>query len=287
MEKGKSILRWTLQIFFILFIWIFVLAYFAWFWVAPDSNFYLGLPLLVFYILLALLYQITKARLWIKLILLIPVTFVWIANPFYMVKAFPMFNTMAFYNKTLYVVTSQSDFFEPQYAWVQLRSWKWGLIPKMENLGHAWGILRFVYDKETKVVRLLRNAGGGEILVFTDDGKHTRRYEFEIEHQNHDYYLSKVCLVWGKSSYGYSCESYEWMFYQCDTNNISCVALPFKYTGWEWDGELEINDSTGEVDFIIWQYSDTAETVTVLVYSYGTISRCYVDGCEILNQPFP
>jgi hypothetical protein len=288
MENSDAI-KYLIQYFLRLSIIIFVVVYSIWFLLTPleyypYGNFSAGLIAFLIFAVFSGLSWITKSRSCLGTVFLIFAVSFWLINFWITINTFPSIEAVNYRNGTIYVLTYSHDLLEPQYDGFDITRWKWGLLPEMAGLPGAGGF-KFVYDEQSKVAGIVQGSGGTEWLIYTDDGKEPRGYYSGLKYDGYLYYLSDDCLSLTKKEYGYSCDSYKYTIYQCALDNTSCIALPMQYIGTEQGGNLELNNSTGDLEFSVGYYSKTWKYVYSLVYSYGDHPRCYVEGCEIIEQP--
>lgn len=133
---------------------------------------------------------------------------------------------------------------------------------------------RIIIDKQNKEVSIFQD--GTSSLVYTD-GKNPRAYTGTGgKLRDHSYYLSEQCNNLNNDKGFYECESYTYIPYKCNIKGIMCKAIPIQYTV-DYSGSYywAENDSKNEISL----YDDN----DVLIFTYGTHSRCYVDGCIILQ----
>jgi len=135
-----------------------------------------------------------------------------------------------------------------------------------------------IVDEQNNEVSLLGYRG----LVFTD-GENPRSYSPPAaEFKNHIYQFSDECNNFNNNKGYYSCDSYTYQLYECDTNYKSCGSLPVQYTVRDFDALLVIeeNEETSEINV----YDDWDDNPNrKLIFTYGEHPRCYVEGCEILK----
>lgn len=135
---------------------------------------------------------------------------------------------------------------------------------------------RLMIDKTTdpneiNVIRV--SYDGDEVLEYTY-GIQPRYYGCSPAKLNdHLYYLTYPVYI----------EYYKltiFTLYECKLDNTSCKKLPIQYTGTGRSKETVADETTGEINVFIhdkWG-RDT------LVFTWGENPRCYVDGCEILED---
>ena len=118
----------------------------------------------------------------------------------------------------------------------------------------------------------------GERMIYTD-GENPREYVRYTYAQlgDHLYFLSKErhkvndCKT-------ILCDVYTYTLYECKLDYTSCIPLPIQYTeNYDVGIVLEANESFNEI-VALDEDNDT------LIFTYGEHPRCYVEGCEILEE---
>lgn len=283
MEKVKNGFRWVADNFFVISIAVFILADSTWFWLRRGvANSNLGYFLLLIYAIFAIFYWKMKPRSYFRTALLILTALSWLANISYTILSSPTVEDIAYHNRTAYILVANHNFMEQPYTWFTLAKWKWGHVPETKGIyvTGSLGHVNFVYDEETKVVGVVGFFG----LAYTD-GEPPRDYENGPEYKGYKYYSSRECIkLTGGSKY--HCETYRYTIYKCNLQNTGCIQIPVEYIGTEWISDLTFNEGTRELGFSVERRGDhPADDMVILVYSYGPIPRCYVEGCEILDAP--
>jgi len=136
-----------------------------------------------------------------------------------------------------------------------------------------------IVDEKNNEVSLLGYIG----LLYTD-GENPRSYDQPAsEFKDHIYQFSDECNDFNKNKGYYSCGSYTYLLYECDMNYKSCVSLPVQYTVQDY-GILLVIEGNEETDEIS-AYNDWDDNPNrALIFTYGEHPRCYVEGCEILEE---
>jgi len=284
MEKSKNSNSAT-PTFIKLYVLVLIPVYLAWFLFDPFRNYIISLILLflscAFFLLSLGAKQLTPRLYDLSLIPTILFGFVHLA---FAISTFPSFEGITIHNAAVYFLTYSHDAIEAQYEGFQLTKIKWGPMYETSSLPGRYGNMGFTYDELTGNVGIVRDFGGRRNLVYTDNGRDSRNYESGLEYNTHMYYSSSQCIEKTSGKWN-PCKTYRYTIYQCNMDNMSCAAIPFQYTGVEWVGYLEYNESNSEIDFIIERYPSDAADQVILVYSYGPTPRCYVEGCETLRTP--
>lgn len=134
---------------------------------------------------------------------------------------------------------------------------------------------KIIIDDQKKEVSLFNETTLG--LMYTD-GENPRAYTGNggILH-DHLYNLSETCNNFNDDDGYYKCETYTYVPYKCNMKSILCESIPIQYEedyyGYYYWVE---NESTNEISL----YNED----DILIFTYGTHPRCYVDGCKILKQ---
>jgi hypothetical protein len=200
------------------------------------------------------------------------------ASILYPILFYPVILDEAQLGNYKYYISSTIDWDNHSFqTFYKCKKWSFGceyLTSSYSAVG--WEI---IVDEEKKEVTLLGFPG----LTFTD-GDHPRSYTGAGgQLGDHIYYLSDECNNFNNEKGYYDCESYTYTLYECDLNNKSCNSLPVQYThndnrNYLW---LEPDETTNEINI----YEEDFETDdVVLIFTYGEHPRCYVEGCEILEE---
>jgi hypothetical protein len=136
---------------------------------------------------------------------------------------------------------------------------------------------RLMIDKTTdpneiNVIRV--SSDGDEVLKYTY-GAQPRYYDYSPAQLNdHLYYLSyPEDFTYYKPTI--------FTLYECKLDNTSCEKLPIQYTGIGRSKETIVDETTGEINVFI---DDDQWGQDTLVFTWGEKPRCYVEGCEILEE---
>ena len=122
---------------------------------------------------------------------------------------------------------------------------------------------------------------GFQRLLITD-GENFRGYTgLSTQSQGHEYQISDRCNKFGDRYGSYHCESYTYALYQCNLEYKACKPLPIQYTNNFYVYlDLIVNDETNELEL----YENYGEKYEERIFTYGEHPRCYVEGCEILEE---
>lgn len=278
MAKSRKLLYWVFHHFHVISIVFFICAYSIGFGLGgSDNNFYLGLILLTFYMVFSLSFLMIKSRSCLTRSISIFTAIFWLTNLAYMIISSPKIEDVAYHDGTAYLLTHHQHVLEPQFEGFSLTKWNWGTFPHVVGIPGRWGREAIIYDEKMRLVGVTRFS----MLVYTDGGD-PRTYDNVLEHDGYIYYSSSKCIDKNDLDDGYyTCEIDQYSIFRCNLDNTSCILIPFQYTGYTLGSELIFNQETQEINFYITQV-DRSE---ILVYSYGPQPCCYIDGCEILEQP--
>ena len=118
---------------------------------------------------------------------------------------------------------------------------------------------------------ILAYSDGDEVLEYTY-GAQPRYYDYSpAQLSDHLYYLSyPEDFTYYKPTI--------FTLYECKLDNTSCKKLPIQYTGLGRLREMKTDETTGEISVFIGNKYKT------LIFTWGENPRCYVEGCEILEE---
>lgn len=128
---------------------------------------------------------------------------------------------------------------------------------------------------------MINNVGKISVIYTSVDGssrldytlrKQSLFYDYPAQLKNRLYYLAYYRNL--------DPRSVTYTLYECSLDNTSCKQLPFQYIGFGYLREITANEETGEINIII----DNEVDQDTLIFTYGENPRCYVEGCEILEQ---
>jgi len=122
---------------------------------------------------------------------------------------------------------------------------------------------------------------GFQRLLITD-GENFRGYTgLSAQFQEYEYQISDRCNKLGDKYGTYSCESYTYTLYQCNLEYKACKPIRMQYTA-DFDVYLDliVNEETDQLEL----YKNYDEEYEALIFTYGEHPRCYVEGCEILEE---
>jgi hypothetical protein len=283
-EKIKIVFKWIWRNLFFIIIAIFLLFHMRWFQIAPteftdfpgpDRGNRFGLFLLIICCALALPLRYVKAHNCLRTFLAIPLVFFMSLDFLILQEYMPTVGDTARYNGTSYYIIYYGQFLDPQWRYSQLTK-RHGLFNYESHImpNDAWGG-KFIIDEKMNAVNIVTRYGDFDLLVYTDS-KPPREYERSVER-------FEDRLIYIATKYNSSNDTYTYTLYKCEQDNTSCVHIPFEYMSGIYFPYLQVNQTTGELDFYIGGYPNRDSGT--LVYSYGDHPRCYVEGCKILSSP--
>jgi hypothetical protein len=112
-----------------------------------------------------------------------------------------------------------------------------------------------------------------ERLEFTY-GAQPRYYDYPVQLNDHLYYLAHYRYT------EYRPVSTTFVLYECELDNTSCKQLPIQYEGFGRLRDTTVDETTGEINVFI----DNQINQDTLIFTWGEQPRCYVKGCEILDE---
>lgn len=179
---------------------------------------------------------------------------------------------------TYLIFDSQTADFHPYLAFYKCARWEFNCeILSKSKSSSGWKI---IIDQENREVSLFDD--GHTNFIYTDS-KNPRYYAYGTGGilKYHLYSLSEECI---RMKSEVTCETYTHIPYKCNINGTSCNPIPIRYTtnddGYYYWIENELQN---EISLYKSLYFST-DPDDILIFTYGVHSRCYVDGCEILEQ---
>lgn len=88
-------------------------------------------------------------------------------------------------------------------------------------------------------------------------------------------------LGWYCKGWPLNCDKVDYVLYECSLDFTGCRSLSIKYTSYYDDYFLELGEleQTGEIALF-----DASKQPSSLIFTYGEHPRCYVEGCETLEN---
>jgi hypothetical protein len=285
-RKVVNVIKWTLHYFIRITITGFILIYLRWFQLTPvmggndpDGAYIVGLFLLGLYSFFAI--NLTKPSddpAVIKMMLFILSTIFLLGNITQIIAFFPKLSSYARCAGRTYYITWLHPLADYQWTLYNLTIWKPFLSYEAHFFGYSGGPYKILCDEEKRETNIIRIVN--DVLAYTD-GENPRRYDYYTSSElgEHLYFLAEQCNDWVPST----CGSMTYTLYQCDLNYKSCDPLPIQLTTGD-SGEirvLEANKLTNEINLFD-DFEDNPDRK--LIFTYGEHPRCYVAGCEILEE---
>jgi len=197
-------------------------------------------------------------------------------NILYYVNYFPtVVDKAEFKNFKYYIVSLYNMDYHPYFSFYKCE--KWSLHCKNLYGSYIWErTLHIFIDKANNEVSIMQ----GEPLsrfIYTDS-QNSRWYEgYSEQLKNHIYQIAVNSI--SEPCESQSCDIYTYTLYECKTDYTFCNPTSMRYTiSDEIFMYLEVNKATNEIN-LYESYDDT------LIFTYGEHPRCYVEGCEILEEP--
>jgi hypothetical protein len=185
---------------------------------------------------------------------------------------------------TYLIFDSQDSDLHPYLAFYKCARWEF----KCKHLYNSYSATigwKIIIDEQKNEVSLFDEIIAG--FLYTD-GETPRVYSGEGgKLHDHLYSLSEKCNNPTKHESYVDCESYSYIPYKCNMNGVLCNSIPIRYTTndsgynhyYYWVG----NDLQSEIS--LYDMDDMGDrNKDILIFTYGVHPRCYVDGCEILEQ---
>ena len=138
---------------------------------------------------------------------------------------------------------------------------------------------KIIIDEQNKEVSLFDDV---YMQFLYTDGENPRYYSFGTGGilKDHLYSLSEKCNNPNNDKGYYDCESYTYIPYKCNIAGVLCNPIPIKYTTNNNDGYYYWTENELQNEISLYKSDDIDD---ILIFTYGSHSRCYVDGCEILE----
>jgi hypothetical protein len=126
-----------------------------------------------------------------------------------------------------------------------------------------------VVDEKTNEMHFVRN----DDLIFAY-GEQSREVLTSEQLGKYFYYVGVY------PPYGSPSAEHAYSLYKCETSFAECQKLPFHYTDTGGSFKLTFDENTQEVTMYQWKYN----TDDILIYSYGSEPKCYVERCSIVDN---
>ena len=284
MNKVVNFIKWASSNFFYLTIAVLIFLYIWWFRLNPlisgpgeqtSGPFIFGLTLLLIYIFIIGVLKFWAHRSFSRALPLVLAILFLAVNSVFVFIYLPRLEASAHYGKATYYITSNLPFLDC-CSYHQFTEWQPIFHYESYFFGYHLPRVKFIYDTKLNEASLIDISEDYEKLYETF-AKSPRYYDGYAQLENHLYYISTSCNL-NKENL---CETYTYVLYQCELDNTLCTGLPMKYTGEDGSVDLQINESTKEINFYFWPnpYIDPR----ILIYTYGQDPRCFANGCSIIK----
>ena len=259
---------------------ILALLYFFWYWISPLSSGYpVGRFLLILYLLAVFLWVLLRAK---SSFLVSIVAILFGINILYYVNFASSIVDETKHDGVWYYITYS---LEPFDGWQDY------------DLTARSGLFRYVYHgllpaNQRRNLKLSYDTTIGRMTVIDDDfydreiivsieEDEPLSYEAFTELGSNVFYLFSRC-----KQLGVNCQDRIYYLYKCKLDNTYCERLPFMYDGdyGGYSSNLISNEAISEIEVYFEPYFDQ-EMKEVLIYSYGSEPRCYVEGCHTIETP--
>jgi hypothetical protein len=187
----------------------------------------------------------------------------------------PSIQTSAKFNGITYYITDNSEFMGWGTQYQQFVAWKGLFEHEVHVLGYARPQFKLTYDGSNNVVNIVAAYDG---RLVCSDGQTFRCYEGDVQIGSHRYYVSVECNRMAESW----CAAFNYVIHECRPDNTSCAALPMIYTGDDGYVNLQVDQSSQDLEFYLepYPYIDPG----ILIYIGGQHPQCLVDGCMIIEK---
>lgn len=262
---------------------LLTILYVFWYWISPTSDaFETGRFLFVVYLIVAFFWAIVGRK---KSYLLTSLVMLFLALNILYYKNFvsSILDKSEHYGIAYYLTYSQ----EPIDGWedyhITARKGLFGYSSYALGFVLRGNNLKLKYDPTISKMTVIEAKGRFDReIVFSIDEENPLFYESFAELNNHVYYLFSSCR-----QIGVDCQNRIYSLYECEFDNTYCEKLPFMYDGTYggYSSKLISHETVSEIEVYIEPYfEEEQEYKEVLIYSYGTESRCYVKDCHILEK---
>jgi len=246
-----------------------------------DDNlnaFLLELGLLAAFFLIKIVLWLSRRK---RRFFVLTLVFYFIAlgvNVLYTIMYYPhMRNTAEFMGFKYYEVATADSDYHGLVLFYKCK--KWSFDCQILSGSHTLTGTEIIIDEQLNEVSWFET--GFQRLLITD-GENSRGYiGLSTEFQGQEYQISDKCNEYSERYGYYDCESYTYTLYQCNLEYKACKPLPFRYTN-DFDVYLDliVNEETNELEV----YKNYGKEYEELIFTFGEHSRCYVEGCEILEE---
>ena len=176
---------------------------------------------------------------------------------------------------TYLIIDSVNSDFHPYLAFDKCARWEF-TCERLYSSPSATIGWKIIIDEQKNEVSLFDEIYKN--FLYTD-GEHPRDYARGTGGTLRDnlYSLSEECI---RMESNVTCGTYTHIPYKCSINGTSCDPIPIRYTTkYDYYYHWIENELQNEISLYI-----STDTDEIMIFTYGAHSRCYVDGCEILEQ---
>jgi hypothetical protein len=294
MGKITGLLLPVLNNFFLAATLLLMMIYIRWFQLTPlmlnghndsDGALVFGFILLTIHLVSVLCSNFWTHRNAARTIsLCLSMLFLYV-NIHHAIRYFPLLENDAKCEHARYYITWGHPFGDYQWTNYTLTKWENAFTYETSFFGYtpSAGPFEIVCDNDNEEANILKIYPADKILDRTD-GERPRGYinYTSAEMKDKLYFLSEQCNNWRP----YTCESTTYTLISCNMEYKSCRMLPVQYTDEDDESyELIANETTNEI--VLYVYDDYNTDDRTVIFTYGERSRCYVEGCEILQESAP
>jgi hypothetical protein len=259
---------------------LLIILYFFWYWISPLSS---GYPAGIFLLSLYLLATFPWMLLRVKLPFLVSTLAIFFGiNIMYYMNFLTSIVDETENDGVQYYITYS---LEPLDGWqdYDLTARKGifqyvfhGLLPATLKRN-----LKLKYDTTIDRMTVVEDDFYDREIIVSVEEDEPLSYEAFTELGSNVFYLFSRC-----KQLGVNCQDRIYYLYKCKLDNTYCERLPFMYDG-EYGGyssNIISNEAISEIEVYFEPYFDQ-EMKEVLIYSYGSEPRCYVEGCHTIETP--
>jgi hypothetical protein len=266
---------------------IFFSIYMRWFQLSPsilgendydNASYTAGIILVSAYIILVILVWFAKNHPILRAFLFVPTILVFCINLIFAWIYFPSLSYNTRCNEASYYISQYRPLSDPQWSYWRLTEWKRFFNYESYFVGNS-GVSEIVCDEKNKQTNIINGPGvlieshGENPTVFFDEYAWAQLNKYQ-------YFLSYKCNNWDGNSY--SCPTEIYRLYKCNLDYKSCQPLSIQYASDDVNTLVLEADETVKEILLYDDYDDNPDRK--LIFTYSENPRCYVEGCEILDQ---
>ncbi len=185
---------------------------------------------------------------------------------------YPTIKDTVFFQKERYHIVDEINDDVHSYQTFYRCNW-FGFYCKSLYSSNGYRDVKIIIDDPHNEISLFENYG----LRYTH-GPQSRYYEgFPVQSGGQIYELGWYCDKVSASD----CERVDYVLYQCNPDYTGCKPLPIKYTSYYDDYYLDLGKNEETEEILLF---DNSNDPPDLIFTYGEHSRCYVEGCKILEK---